>query len=300
MLDELKILYSFLPRLTCGGDVAVGPGDDCAAVRIGDGVLLLLAADQLIEAVHYDPALVSSAEAGAKLLKRNLSDIAAMGGFARFALVSYAANGKPSDEVLNFLNGIADEAERWHVQVIGGDLAAMPVTCGVATVASLSIVGTVEESCILRRSGASSGDLLCVTGSLGNSYASGHHVSFLPRLAEGRFLAEHHYASAMMDISDGLVLDAERMGRASQVEFVIDLDALPLRDGATVEGALTDGEDYELLFTIPKEKYAALLKEYPDQLAPVTVIGRAEKGAGVWDSECRRDLLKGKKIGYVH
>ncbi len=295
MLDELYILKHLLPSLSQSESVRIGPGDDCAALEFGNGSLLLAAVDQLIGDRHYWRDTTVPALAGAKLMKRNLSDIAAMGGTARWALLTVAANGRTPDWILEFCRGVADAGKPWGVSVIGGDLAECAMAGEVST---LTILGEVPAGEVVRRGGAQPGDRVFVTGALGNSLA-GHHLTFSPRLPEGRFLASHGFARAMLDISDGLLLDASRLAAASGVRLVLTPPLLPLREGADVAGALGDGEDYELLFTVPPAREAELMANWPLEFAPLTMIGVVEKGEGVVDAN-GENLLWNRKIGYEH
>ncbi|MBQ7393007.1 MAG: thiamine-phosphate kinase [Lentisphaeria bacterium] len=290
-MDERTLLGQLLPLLHCGTDTVLGPGDDCAAVDTGSPELLLAAADHLIAGIHYLRDTTPPELAGAKLFNRNASDIAAMGGTPRWALLSLAANGCGNEELLAFAKGAALAAEHCGATLIGGDVAALP-TPGLS--ASLTILGTVKKEEMICRKGANDGDLLCVTGCIGNAFHSGHHLTFLPRLKEGRFLAEHHLASAMMDISDGLLLDAARLAEMSCVQILLDPAKVPLRKDAVLPEALSDGEDYELLFTVPPEKLAELAGKMD-----FTVIGEIRSGTpGVCDPG-GNNLLTGK-TGYEH
>lgn len=295
MIHELSILKKLLPELTQNDSVVIGPGDDCAAVRTSDGKLLLAAVDQLAGDVHYYKDTTPAHAAGAKLLKRNLSDIAAMGGVPRWALLTAAVNGRSEEWILEFCRGVNAAAKQYQVPVIGGDLSSTKVEDEVFT---LTILGEVNIGEVIRRNGAAAGDLLYVTGSLGNSLASGHHLEFTPRLAEGRFLAKHHLASAMIDVSDGLLLDARRLAEASKIDLKIDPEELPLRSGANVKAALSDGEDYELLFTVPAGKAAELTENWPF-LTPITCIGQAQTGSGRI-IDFKNQLSTDEKSGYEH
>ncbi len=300
MRKELDILKAFLPVLPESPDVPVGPGDDCAAIDLGAGELLLAAVDQLIGDVHYYRDSTAPELAGAKLVKRNLSDIAAMGGKPCWALLTLADGGRSTEWLLRFCRGVADTAEEYGVNLCGGDIASLPRSCE-GEVTTLTILGRVERADIVRRSTASPGDWLFVTGELGNTLASGRHLDFLPRLAEGQILAQRHWAGAMMDISDGLLLDSVRMADASCVTLEIEPEKVPLYRGATAEAALSDGEDYELLFTVPPEKVEDFLKNYPAELTPCSRIGRVieRRSCAVCDSS-GDDLLKNRRGGYEH
>ncbi|MFA7185491.1 MAG: AIR synthase-related protein, partial [Victivallales bacterium] len=169
-----------------------------------------------------------------------------------------------------------------------------------AEVASLTILGNVEAELICRRNGAVPGDLVFVTGALGNSYESGRHLSFEPRLAEGRFLAQNFYVNAMIDISDGLLLDAQRLAKASGVSVMLELENIPVNPDATLEQALGDGEDYELLFCVPADKAEALRREWPFETR-LTSIGAIRKNPpGEITAPNGENLNKRFKKGYEH
>lgn len=290
MISENEILKSLPALLSANSRIAVPPGDDCAVIDMNSSMQLLAAADQLIENIHFLPETPPEA-AGAKLMKRNLSDIAAMGGTPLAALCCIAVNGKDNEYVKAFLAGAAKEGEKYNVSVCGGDTASSTAP-GVA--ASLTILGEVPAGKAVLRSGAKPGERLYVTGKIGNSFYSEHHLTFTPRLAEGVFLRDK--VSAMMDISDGLLMDLERMAEASQVSFALDIPSIPLRPGAELPQALSDGEDYELLFTssLPEDQLRR------SDLAPITCIGRVlpESEHPVVDSN--KQIIVTEKKGYEH
>ena len=301
-MNELHLLKTLLPELPVDASVPVGPGDDCAVLDGGGGERLLAAVDQLIGDVHYYADRTAPEAAGAKLLKRNLSDIAAMGGTPRWALLTLAAGGRDDDWLLRFARAVAREAAAYGVLLVGGDLAALPRTCR-GEVATLTILGApaADQALLLRRN-AVPGEDLWVTGTLGNSLESGHHLNFRPRLEEGRFLAEHGFSRCALDLSDGLLLDAARLAEASGVCVEIDAALLPLRRNASPRNALCDGEDYELLFTVSPDRSPALAAAWPEHFAPVTRIGRilaAGNGLKVCDPE-GNDWMKQERTGYVH
>jgi len=298
-MNEIKLLEKVLPGLQQDKSVFLGPGDDCAALDLGTGDLLLVAVDQLISSVHYDRSTSTAGAAGAKLLKRNLSDIAAMGGKANWALLALATNTDDDEYLLDFYKGLRECTEKFKISLCGGDFSSLPKGES-GEVASLTILGTVERDLMCCRSGAQVGDLVFVTGALGNSYESGRHLTFEPRLAEGRFLAENDYANAMIDISDGLLLDAQRLAKASNVGLMLDLENIPVNIDAALEQALGDGEDYELLFCVPADKAGILQEEWPFETA-LTSIGKIkENPPGEVISPDGEDLSKRFKRGYEH
>ncbi len=298
-MKEIKLLEKILAALKQDEKVFLGPGDDCAALDLGTGDLLLAAVDQVISAVHYERSTTAPRAAAAKLLKRNLSDIAAMGGKASWALLALASNTGDDEYLLEFYDGLREAAEKFNISLCGGDFASLPAG-EAGEVASLTILGTVEQDLLCRRSGAQPGDIVFVTGSLGNSYESGRHLSFEPRLAEGRFLAAGAYANAMIDISDGLLLDAQRLAQASEAALMLELEHIPVNADATLEQALGDGEDYELLFCVSADKAEALRKEWPfaTELTSIGEIRANPPGEVV--SPDGENLSKRFKKGYEH
>lgn len=265
MTTEDLLLKKILRGLATREDLVVGPGDDCAVVRSGRR-LLLLKTDCVVEDVHFlrshDPA-----RAGWKALCRPLSDIAAMGGVPEFALITIFS--PPEIEPAyweKFYRGIRKAAVKFGVTVAGGEISRQPR--GVAV--SVALTGAMDGVRPVLRSGGRPGDWLLVTGRLGGSLA-GHHLDFVPRLAEGRWLARHVRPHAMMDLSDGLGSDLPRLAKASGCGFHVDLSCLPVRQGA--KAALTDGEDYELLLAVPERRAKRLLKDWPFPRTPLTRIG---------------------------
>jgi len=270
--SEDQLLRELLKLVPIPANQPLGPGDDCAAIRPpAKGRLVLLKTDCVAEDVHFlrshDPARV-----GWKALCRPLSDIAAMGGTPREALVTFfSPHDVGPDYWKKFYRGLGRAARRFGVTIAGGEMSRQKQ--GIAV--SIALLGEVPSKKLLRRSGGKPGDALFVTGVLGGSLA-GHHLDFVPRLEEGRWLAENHTPSAMMDLSDGLGSDLPRLARASGCGFEVDYDQIPKRRGASLQAALTDGEDYELLFSIPPRKVSALLAAWPKAFPKtrLTRIGR--------------------------
>ena len=268
---------SFVRKLTAmfpqSPEVTVGPGDDCAVLDLGTSALLLAAVDQVISDVHYTRETAPEAIAG-KLLKRNISDIASMGGIPTHALLSLAVDPMDEEWLLAFHRGIADLASQYGISVIGGDMAKL-FASGQAL--SLTILGQVERGKLCLRSRAAEGDLLFATGCFGNSFRSGHHLTFTPRLKEARFLAGD-FTCAMQDVSDGLLKDAARMAEASGLALRLDPGSVPCRAGASEESALTEGEDYELLFAVPEKLRSRLESAWPFPETALSCIGRFISG----------------------
>ncbi|MEM8834999.1 MAG: thiamine-phosphate kinase [Planctomycetota bacterium] len=252
--------------------VIIPPGDDCALVRPSGDVLLSV--DQLIEGRHFDAETDADA-VGRKAMARAISDIAAMAGAPLCSLV--AARLRPG---LARGEALSDAVKRWGERfacpVVGGDIA----TAEGPEALTVTVLGTPHPSRgAVRRDGAGDGQLVCVTGSIGASFESGYHLSFVPRIDTGCALADRFGASltAMIDISDGLGIDAGRLARASGVRIELDGKAIPLRDPTRgVRRAVADGEDYELLFAID---FPSLDASVARELG-FTVIGRTRPGSG--------------------
>jgi thiamine-monophosphate kinase len=244
-VGEDRLLEILLPNLPAGRNTIVGTGDDCAVVKgPGVGMMLLLKTDCIVEGVHYhvdeEPGRV-----GWKALCRTLSDVAAMGGEPLHALITVFS---PEDRRVAYwqslYRGLSKAAKRFGVGIIGGETSRSQ--CAAISVA---MVGRVQADHLVTRSGGRPKDILCVTGTLGGSLA-GRHLDFVPRLAEGRWLAERRYVRAMMDLSDGLAADLPRLATASNCSFRVDIDAVPKTRGCDSRRALSDGEDYELLMAV--------------------------------------------------
>ena len=259
-------------------------GDDAAVVR-GEAGWVLLAADLVVAGVHADLTLVTAADAGWKALVANVSDLAAMGGRPGYALVSVAG---PADTDLALLYaGLGEAAERYRCPIVGGDLSSAP-----ALVVSVAVTGTVPAAGPppVLRSGAAPGDAVLVTGALGASAAglaalrrgergapvAGRHARPPARVAEG-WAARRAGASAMIDVSDGLALDAWRVAQASGVGIA--LDTVPVAEGASLEDALGGGEDYELVIAAADPDAVAAAFRGAGLAAPV-VIGRCTDRSG--------------------
>ena len=234
--------------------VIVSIGDDAAVVRHSPDKYLLYTADMLVEGVHFrkqeDPVKV-----GYKAMAVSVSDIAAMGGVPRFALVSVGLPKKNTLKVAGGLfRGIRHCAEAFDIHVIGGDTNRSP-----HLVIDVCMIGEVRPRHLVLRSGARAGDFIFVSGPLGGSL-KGRHLNFKPRLKESRFLVKNFHVTAMIDISDGLAMDLARLSLASRVGALIFESQIPKSRGSkSVRPALYDGEDFELLFTLAPAEARRLL-----------------------------------------
>lgn len=221
-----------------------GIGDDCAILPGGRGNDLVITTDMLIEGVHFrraDPPAL----AGHRVLARGLSDIAAMGATPRWCLLSLAVPAWATEAwTKSFYEGLLALAKQHRTHLVGGDLSHAR-----AAAADIVVIGEAPHGEALPRSGARPGDGIYVSGALGAAGARRYAAAKVePRLALGRWLRGK--ASACMDITDGLSLDLHRLCTASRAAAVVDRP-LPVAPGATLEHALSAGDDYELLFTAP-------------------------------------------------
>jgi thiamine-monophosphate kinase len=252
--------------------VHAGIGDDCAAVRGGRrGALTLLKTDCVVEGRHFLPGDAAAA-VGWKAACRAVSDIAACGGEPRFALVTCVVRSAQTKRWIDGLyRGIEKAARTYGFHVVGGELAR---TEGPAMI-SVALTGEVPTADFVGRAGGRDGDVLFVTGVLGRSFASGWHLRFSPRIEQARWLVRHFRPRAMMDLSDGLAADLPRVAAAGGTGFILDSALVPRRRGASLQQALGDGEDFELLFAIDPRKAARLeaawKKKFPR--VPLTRIG---------------------------
>jgi thiamine-monophosphate kinase len=272
--------------------VLLGPGDDCAVIEVNDGSPILFKVDQLIEHRHFTSETPLSLIAR-KAIARPLSDIAAMAGSPVAAL---AACTLPKDFPQARADALFDAVNAagiaLGVPVVGGDIASFRDT-NTAIVLSISLIGRVHpRRGPVRRSSACVGDHVYVTGSVGDTFAAaptpqdafpggGKHLRFTPRLQEATWLADSldGQLHAMMDISDGLGVDAARIALASGIRIELDASAIPLTTPTRgVEQSIADGEDYELLFTV--DPSAVLPQRVPGSGTMLTRVGVVTAGSG--------------------
>lgn len=243
-------------------------GHDCAVLRAPEkGHDLVLKTDAVVEGVHFTPA-TNPAWIGRKALARPLSDLAAAGAVPKAALITVGCrNSAQARRLQKVYRGLSALADKFHLHVVGGETVRTR-----QLFLSVSLLGEVAPGDSPGRSGGKPGDHLFVTGKLGGSWPR-RHLTFDPRLAEGQWLARHRLVSAMLDLSDGLGADLPRLARASGVGFLINPKKLPLASKVTPRLAFTQGEDYELLFSVPSRKVDLLRKKWPFP-TPITEIGR--------------------------
>lgn len=278
-------LIERLVGLAPTGVAGEGPGDDCAVVDEGGEMLRLLKTDALVEDVHFirdaDPRQV-----GWKAVARVISDFAAMGGVGDRFLVTLALPGSMEIAwIEDFYRGMGECLERFGARLVGGETCRVPE--GSAAVISVAATGSVARGKVVMRSGGRPGDGIWVTGRLGGSLA-GKHLTFLPRVIEGSWIAWNLRPTAMMDLSDGLAKDLPRLAQSSGCGFRIDREAVPCTEGCDLDQALTDGEDFELLFTAPADVVIdGWEKMFPNlkltRIGELVSDGEGENLEGGWD-----------------
>lgn len=271
--DEFRLIEAVRRREPPREDVSVGIGDDAAV--LSDGTLL--ATDTLLEGVHFlaaaDPAAV-----GHKALAVNLSDIAAMGGQPTVATVALTV-GRSRSRVCPhaMMRGLQKTAAKYDVAVVGGDVTAWDGPLAI----TVTVLGTTDGLPPLLRSGASAGDCVCVTGPLGGSI-HGRHLAVRPRLDVITALRTVG-VSSLIDLSDGLASDAAHVAAASAAGIQLNADAIPVHADVRAVGhdaihhALTDGEDFELMATLPADRAAEAEASVPG----LVVVGVVASEPGV-------------------
>jgi len=245
-MNEAMLIRYLRARSAKGAGLVTGIGDDAAVVKGSAGKEWLLKADMIVEGVHFAHG-ASERDCGRKAVMCNVSDIAAMGGVPRYALVSAGfPRGFSLARAKKVSGGVLDALKECGVLLVGGD-----TTRSERLILSVAMAGEVERGRAVLRSGARPGDILFVTGPLGGSLRSGRHLRFRPRLAESRHLVRRYDVHAMLDVSDGLAADLGHLARESGVGLRVFEAAVPLHRGVrSVERAFTDGEDFELVFAV--------------------------------------------------
>lgn len=303
MASEFDFIHKIRQRaVNTGSELILGIGDDTAIFAERNGRERLITADLLIEEIHFKLTYTPFNFLGHKTLAVSISDIAAMGGTPEFALLSL---GIPKSHWLDsewekFFDGYFALAQKYNIALIGGDTCASPEKLILDSI----VIGNCAKGKALRRSGAQSGDMIFVTGNLGASAVGlqlllqGHrfdenidnlfqqairsHLKPEPRISFGQKIGQAELAHAMMDVSDGLAQDLAHICEESQVDAVIDFDAVPIAESATLITdsieqafllAISGGEDYELLLTADRNNEEKLLNIASECQIQLTRIG---------------------------
>lgn len=287
-LGETGLIERLAKNFKTGEDVIKGIGDDCAVIRMSRKKYLLITIDMLLEDVDFKLKEATPYQIGWKSLACGLSDIASMGGAAKYAVVSLGLPAGLSVEFIDELySGIRTLAKKFGVEIVGGDTNASK-----KLVVDVAVLGFVRPDRLTLRSGARPGDIICVTGTLGGSYKSKRHLTFIPRLNEARAMVKNFEITSMIDVSDGLSTDLNHIAKESKAGACIYEELIPVsKDAESLSAALNEGEDFELLFTMPirearrlaeRNLYANAVKitrigEILNKKSGVKIIGRAGK-----------------------
>lgn len=308
-MNEFELIARLAESLPANSSTVVGVGDDCAVLEGGRaGHYLLLKTDAVVEGIHFT-AEATAEQIGHKALARCLSDIAAMAGTPIAALVTLAL---PKDFKPAFIErvyfGMSQLAKRYDTAIVGGETTTNPERM----LLSVAVLGEVARDKCLLRAGAKPGDAIFVSGELGGAIAE-KHLTFEPRLLEAQWLAAHFPIHAMIDLSDGLAGDLPHILQRSKVGAELMAPAIPISRAARLQArlhpggktpllaALSDGEDFELLFTAPSSRAVALLDGWKARFPKLRLscIGRITKEVGlrIRDKTGLRSL---HAHGYVH
>ncbi|KPL05512.1 MAG: hypothetical protein AMJ73_00515 [candidate division Zixibacteria bacterium SM1_73] len=301
--------------------VLVNIGDDAAVIKPSKGKLLIFTTDTLMEKVHFDLRYFTFEQIGWKAMVANLSDIAAMGGLPKFALVTIGLPKSVSVEnVISIYDGMTAIAKRYKCKVVGGDTFFSPK----GILVSIALLGEVEKSFLVKRSGAKKDDVICVTGDLGEGQAGlellrksprkkssfvRKHLNPLPRIDEARTLVKNLKINSMIDISDGLSSELFHLTQESNLGAKIYEERIPISSKCKKAGdllkkspllwALSSGEEYELLFTINKRELHKL--EKVKKRIKVSLIGEmVKRKEGVVLQEKSGKKRELKKTGFEH
>lgn len=323
-LSEFEIIRKIQNAVTIHDPhVICGIGDDCAVVEKGGGVCFLLTTDCVVEKIHFEPKHFTAFEVGKRAFAASLSDIAAMGGTPKYALITLGIPRTTTEKWIDELTmGFLQEAQSFNVSIVGGDISRSPNGFW----ASLTQVGEVESRQCKFRRGAKKGDLVFVTGPLGSS-ALGLHLlkkgktgespyvraykTPRARIGAGQFLGKETGVNSMIDLSDGLlqdlghILEQSHAGarlKFSQVPREKDLELLAREYKLSLHDlVLGGGEDYQLLFTIDPSTEADMQKRAAKvgfKFYPIGTIVDGEEGLKVFDED---DVeLKKLKKGFDH
>jgi len=308
-MQELKFIKYISKKFKTKSPVIKGIGDDCAVLKYTRHKYLLLTCDMIIEGTHFTKR-TAPYQIGWKAMAVNISDIASMGGIPKYALVSAGVSRSKGMKFLKeIVRGVDAISKKFGVNVIGGD------TNGSGkTVVNVTLMGEVEKNCLVARSGAEDGDLIFVTGALGEGKTK--HLNFEPRLKEARILVKNFKIDSMIDLSDGLAMDLNRLAKASGVGARVYKSLIPLPEQfqtrigklsnagleSTLVEVISSGEDFELLFTASLKESKKMIKRMGKKGdLPITLIGEiVDKRFGVrLIGENGKTSLLGSE-GFVH
>ena len=297
-IGEMGLIERLTRKVRLDKSVVNGIGDDTAVIKWIKDKYLLFTCDMLVEDVHFSLKDAAPFAIGRKALGRNISDIAAMGGVPRYALVAVGIDPSlPLSFTDGIYRGISSLARDFDINIVGGDTARSR-----KLVIDISMIGQVEKENLVLRSGAKAGDLIMVTGAIGGS-GKGRHLDFTPRIDVARRLVKNFKVNSMIDISDGFALDLRRILDASKVGAIVYENAVPIsKEAVSFDSAIQEGEDFELLFTMGIDEARRFFKTALRQMkTPVTLVGEIVERRGGFKL-IRQDGKEAsiKVKGYLH
>src|SRR3990167_1178794 len=305
-MGEFSFIQWIRERQKRRKDVILGIGDDCAAINVSYGRLCLITTDMLVAGTHFDLKKCSVRDVGRKAMACSISDVAAMGCQATVAAVSICFHDHTKEKFAQELyKGIWSIADKYDVEIVGGDIISghSPLCINV------TMLGRDEGLKPVRRSGARVGDKILVTGTLGGSLL-GKHLYFEPRIKEGIVLNRNFSIHAMIDISDGLTADLNHILEESQVGAILYEDRIPISQAAVeiskktgnppLYHALSDGEDYELLFTLSKGQAKKVMESPLFKKGIFSCIGEVVRCNGIQMRFSDGKIRRVKPHGYEH
>jgi thiamine-monophosphate kinase len=287
-IGEFALIENIAKKIKTGPSVVKGIGDDCAVLSYKKNKYLLFTTDMVIDGVHFDIKKVPAKLIGHKALAVNISDIAACGGTPKWAVVS-AGIPKNTDSLYAYdiYKGINNLARKFSIDLVGGD-----TNSSEKLTISIALLGEALKDELVLRRGAQEGDSLVITGPLCEKPS---HLEFMPRLKESGFIVKNLMPTAMIDISDGLLSDLGHILKESQKGAFIYESLIPVnRERVSVKRIINTGEQFELLFTMPKNMLRFMPKgfyvigEIRGNRPSITFVGRSG----------RRKKVCSK--GYVH
>lgn len=320
--DEFAFIKDIQPQRLFHEQKVVGIGDDAAIISLEEGYEKIVCVDTMVEDVHFTRQTMSPFDIGFKALAANISDVAAMGGYPMYYLVSITIpKSWKSEELKAIYDGMKQLGDQYEMDLIGGD-----TTSGKTMVVSVFVIGKVETGKRLLRSNAKDGDVVFVSGTLGDA-AGGldillhkegdqdsikhqdlirQHQQPKPQVALGRILSRFERVS-LNDVSDGLASELLEIAEASQVDITINKETIPIsadlreyHEESAFKWAMTGGEDFELVGSVPEGDWATVQEECQSSGIPITRIGTVQSGGGQVFLKTDEGLLELKKEGYNH
>ena len=254
-IGEFGLIKRFQKKINLNSSVVKGSGDDCAVLKLNKSSYQLFTCDMIVEGVDFsktaDLKLV-----GQKALAISISDIAACGGIPKHAVVALGlSRNMQVYQIDRLAKGLFNLAGKFKINIVGGDISASN-----KLIIDVSMLGEVKKNKLCLRQGAKVGDMIMVTGEFGGAI-KGKHLKFTPRLSEAQFLVNNFKINAMIDVSDGLIQDLGHILKQSSVGAVLYESLIPLsKQALDTEEALCSGEEFEMLFTAPRDQASKIIQ----------------------------------------